>query len=312
MSILLKYLSPLFLAVCLILSCSKEYGPGEETEVRTNQNNLTESTYLRITKSWFQEPQGWLYPMNIAVPSQNEPSNGFPILILLHENGGSGSRMLNEWKTLVTDHILVAPTGYRKSWNISDEASEAPDVEMVSDLIKSLSEFENVDFQRIRIIGFSNGAALANRIFIENKNEAIDRIGAVVSQLSKAQYRNDSFYAPSGDTGGSDVHDGYNISTVPIQGRAYLSICNENDPMIPYFGGASVGVEFLPAKEAIYHIARSQGHDAPYEESDGNQLQNSLTYEYSYLDKNVVHLRGFAYHGMSDTALNYLINFITN
>lgn len=308
----MKYLSPLFLAVCLSLSCSKETTQIEEPVVPIDQNILSASTDLRISKSWSQEPQGWLYPMNIGVPSQTAPSNGFPILILLHGNGGNGSGMLNEWKTLVTDHILIAPSGYRKSWNISDEASEAPDVEMVSDLIDKLSGFENVDLQRIRIIGYSNGAALANRIFIENKNEAIDRIGSVVSQLSNAQYRDDSFYAPSGATGGSDAYDGYDISTYPIQGRAYLSICNENDPIIPYFGGASVGVEFLPAKEAVYHIAKSQGYNEPYEDNDGIQIQNSSTYEYSYLDKQVVHLRGFANHGMSNTARNYLINFITN
>lgn len=312
MGIYMKYLSPLFLAVCLSLSCSKETSPTEETVEPINQNLLTAATDLRISKSWSQEPQGWLYPMNIAVPTQDTPSNGFPILILLHGNGGNGSGMLNEWKTLITDHILIAPSGYRKSWNISDEASEAPDVEMLSDLIEKLSEFENADLQRIRIIGYSNGAALANRVFIENKNEGIDRIAAVVSQLSKAQYRDNSFYAPSGATGGSDTYDGYDLSTTPIQGRAYLSICNENDPIIPYFGGASVGVEFLPAKEAVYQIAKSQGHDAPYEDSDGSQLQNSSTYEYSYLDKQVVHLRGFANHGMSDTARSYLINFITN
>ena len=75
--------------------------------------------------------------MNIGVPTQDTPSNGFPILILLHGNGGNGSGMLNEWRTLITDHILIAPSGYRKSWNISDEASEAPDVEMLGDLIEN-------------------------------------------------------------------------------------------------------------------------------------------------------------------------------
>ena len=98
------------------------------------------------------------------------PSEGFPACILLHGNGGNGLDEINHWSTLLTNHALVAPTGYMNSWNLCNEDSKAPDIEMIDSLAILLQEYTNINPNKIRILGSSNGAGLANSIFIENSN----------------------------------------------------------------------------------------------------------------------------------------------
>ena len=194
------------------------------------------------------------------------------------------------------------------SWNISDENSEAPDVEMMEDLINNLQTYTNVNPNQIRVLGSSNGGALANRVFIENTNTGVDMICAIISQLSEAQYRNGSFYYHSGPTGGADPYDGYDVMTTPITGRKYLSICNENDGLIPYTGGPSVGVNFLDAQLATYIVAQSQGYSGTQLPSAGTEISTGL-YEYAYLSNQVVHLKGDAAHGTNPAQKDYVTAF---
>ncbi|MFT7154107.1 MAG: poly(3-hydroxybutyrate) depolymerase, partial [Alteromonas macleodii] len=103
--------------------------------------NLESTTNINITKSWSQEPSGYSYPMNINVPAGIAPPNGFPICILLHGNGGNGAGMMNEFMEILECHALVAPTGYLNSWNICAEDSDAPDIEMINDLVNILQAY---------------------------------------------------------------------------------------------------------------------------------------------------------------------------
>ena len=273
-------------------------------------DELTNNTEIDITKFWPQEPLGWTYPLYIHVPEINTPENGFPVCILLHGNGGNGNGMLSQWINPFNNYILIAPTGYMNSWNISDENSEAPDINMIDELVQIIQTYENVNPNRIRILGFSNGAALANRVFIENTNVGIDVICSVVSQLSEAQYHNENFYYPSGVTGGNQEYDGYDIITFPIAGRKYLNIGNVNDPLIPYYGGESVGVNFLDSQDAIYIIANSQGYEGDQLADGGQEIGTSSVFEYPYHNNEVVHLRGNAGHGINITQREYIIDFL--
>ena len=272
---------------------------------------LTNNTNINITKTWFQEPQGFTYPMSIHVPDGGTPQGGFSVCILLHGNGGNGQGMLQNFISVLPEHALVAPSGYINSWNISDEQSEAPDVEMIENLINILQTFSNVNPSRIRILGVSNGSALVNRVFIENTNPGVDIFCAIVSQLSEAQYHNGNFHFPSGATGGADYFDGYDMVTIPLNGRKYLSICNENDPVIPYAGGPSVGVNFLHAEYAAYIIAQSQGYNG-MQLQNGIQLENSNVFKYAYYGEMVVHLRGNANHGTNPVQMEYVSQFFEN
>ncbi len=271
---------------------------------------LSEDTDIIISKSWSQEPDGWIYPIEIRVPEGEAPEGGFPALVLLHGNGGNGNGMANQMQNIFDCHILVAPSGYLSSWNISNEQSEAPDVEMVAELVVQLQGYQNVNANQIRLLGLSNGGALANRILIENDNPGIDAICAGISQLSEAQYHDGQFYMPSGETGGPDPYDGYDTPVTPIQGRKYLSICNEDDGLIPYEGGPAVGVVFLSAQEAAYIVAQSQGYTGSQLSDDGVAIEGSDMFEYSYLSGQVVHVKGFAGHGVPPFQLQYVRDFL--
>lgn len=276
-------------------------------------NKLTSLTEIIIEKTWAQQPNGYVYPIDIKVPESIEPIEGFPICVLLHSNGSNGRTIINQFSSVLNDHILIAPTGYLNSWNICDERSNAPDLEMVDELVNTLSNYSNINLNKIRILGSSNGAGLANNIFIQNENPNIDIICAVVSHLNIPQYHDNNFYKYSTVTNPMSAFCGYEEITNPISSRKYLSISNINDPTIPYLGGNSkVGLDFLNAEDAIFYIAKNQGFTGEKLPPEGSALGNPIIFEYSYLSGDVVHIKGNAMHSINPSQLDYLRTFFQN
>jgi len=291
-------------------------GYGNELSFKTNNmvasGNLTSATSINIKKTWSQQPNGYTYPMNIFVPSGTVPQGGFPVCILLHGNGGNGQGMINQFLSTLSCHILVAPSGYLTSWNICAENSDAPDVEMIQDLVNNLQGYTNVNPNKIRILGSSNGAGLANRVFIENTNPGIDIICAIVSHLNEPQYHSGNFYKPGNTTDPSGSFCGYNVLATPLKSRKYLSISNDNDNLIPYLGGTSVvGVSFLAAETAALTIAKYKGHTNNILATGVNMGDPSIT-EFSYLSGDVVHLKGNAMHGTNATQRSYIKKYFSD
>ena len=273
---------------------------------------LSSSTHIDITKYWYQETTGYTYPMNIFVPSGDIPEGGFPICILLHGNGGNGGGMINQFKNVLECHALVAPSGYLNSWNICDEDSDAPDLEMVDDLINQLQTYSNINPDKIRILGSSNGGGLANNVFITNKNPGVDIVCAIVSHLNEPQFHLDNFYAASSSTEPSSSYCGYDSLVAPLNSRKYLSISNENDAVIPYTGGASVvGIDFLDAENAAFNIAMSKGYSESQISSGTTTGYPEIT-EYSYLSGNVVHIKSDAGHGTNSTQREYIKSYFSD
>ncbi len=271
---------------------------------------LTEDTNLDITLSWSQFPNGYTYPVSIIIPEGETPDNGFPACILLHGNGGNGAQMAQSFSEVLECHILIAPTGYANSWSICNEESTGPDVDMVSQLVDLLKGFDNVDETRIRLLGGSNGSGLVNNIFIQNDDPAIDRVCGFVSQLNEPQYHEDAFYYPTDEPLPTADFCGYEHSKTPLAGRKYLSICNDNDNLIPFAGGPSpVGVSFLPAELAIYLIAQSQGYAGDALPPGGVPVGSPLIFEYVYLDGDVILVRGNANHGLNSAQTAYIKDF---
>lgn len=274
--------------------------------------NLTSNTTINITKSWYQEPNGYTYPINIFVPPGSVPQGGFPVCILLHGNGGNGLSMINQFNEILPCHILIAPSGYQNSWNICAENSDAPDMDMLNDLVNNLQGYTNINSNKIRILGSSNGAGLANRAFIENNNPGIDIICAVVSHLNEPQYHAGNFYKPSGITNSGSGFCNYDSVAMPLITRKYLSISNDNDNIIPYMGGSSVvGVNFLPAETAAYYIAVYKGYTGSIL-SSGITMGNPIITEFSYLSGEVVHIKGNAMHATNVTQRNYIKNYFSD
>jgi len=278
----------------------------------TLSQTLTSTTNIDITKYWHQETSGYKYPMNIFVPSGDVPEGGFPICILLHGNGGNGGGMINQFKNVLECHALVAPSGYLNSWNICDEDSDAPDLEMVDDLINQLQTYSNINPNKIRILGSSNGGGLANNVFITSKNTGIDIVCAIVSHLNEPQFHLDNFYAASSSTDPFSSYCGYDSLVDPLNSRKYLSISNENDAVIPYTGGASVvGIDFLDAENAAFYIAANQGYSESQITSGTTTGDPDIT-EYSYLSGNVVHIKSDAGHGTNSTQREYIKSYFSD
>lgn len=283
---------------------------------------LTNNTSISITKTWSLQPNGYTYPISISVPSGQVPQGGFPVCILLHGNGSqnlgtlAGPPMLGslQFGSVLPCHILVAPTGFENSWNICAENSDAPDVDMINDLVTNLQSYSNVNPNKIRIVGSSNGAGLANRVFIENTNKGIDIVCAIVSHLNDFQYHAGNFYKPSGITNSNSSFCGYDVVSSPLTTRKYLSISNANDPIIPYLGGSSVvGANFLPAETAALNIAKYKGYTGSILTS-GKEIGSGTTVitEFSYLSGDVVHIKGNAGHQANATQKTYITDYFSD
>ena len=302
----------LIFATAIFFSCLKKSNDKLNFNDKP-ENKLNSLTEIIIEKTWAQQPNGYVYPIEIKVPESVEPIEGFPICVLLHANGSNGRRIINQFSSVLNDHILIAPTGYLNSWNICDERSNAPDLEMVDELVNTLSNYSNINLNKIRILGSSNGAGLANNIFIQNENPNIDIICAVVSHLNIPQYHDNNFYKYSTVTNPMSAFCGYEEITNPISSRKYLSISNINDPTIPYLGGNSkVGLDFLNAEDAIFYIAKNQGFTGEKLPPEGSALGNPIIFEYSYLSGDVVHIKGNAMHSINPSQLDYLRTFFQN
>ena len=261
---------------------------------------LNSNTVIEITQSWPQQPAGWTYPISVSVPDGEVPTEGFPVCILLHGNGGSGAPMLNQFRSILPDHALVAPTGYLNSWNICAEGSDAPDWDMLRTLVDRLATYENINRSRLQLLGISNGAALVNTAFVLDPPLPVEAFVAVVSHFNVAQYHEGSFYRPNEETDPDAMWCGYSNAVTPPTSRRYLSMSNVNDGLIPYEGGTSpVGVTFLAATDAIYRVAQSQGFTGDPLSGPQPQVPGEQIWEYIYLEGQVTHLRGMAQHGMT-------------
>jgi poly(3-hydroxybutyrate) depolymerase len=221
--------------------------------VLTPNGNLANTT-LSITQTWAQQPSGYARTAVVQVPAGAGPH---PVIILLHGNGGTGAGTIGALNPHVSNAIRVAPDGYLTSWNVDGEASQAPDVAFIRDLITLLKTYENVDAGKISIFGNSNGSGMTNRLLIELDGAAFQNAGCQVSQMLAKMYHDDAFWF---NATGSNAYD---QTIVPAKRRRIISLNGTVDPLIPYNGGTSVIGTFISAQESIYRFAQAMGETGP-------------------------------------------------
>lgn len=221
--------------------------------VLTPNGNLANTT-LSITQTWTQQTSGYARTAVVQVPTGAGPH---PVIILLHGNGGTGAGTIGALGTSANTAIRVAPDGYLTSWNVDGEASKAPDVAFIRDLISLLKTYDNVDAGKISIFGNSNGSAMTNRLLIELDGAAFQNAGCQVSQMLAKMYHDGNFWF---NATGSNAYD---QTIVPAKRRRIISLNGTVDPLIPYAGGNSVIGTFISAQESIYRFAQAMGETGP-------------------------------------------------
>ena len=165
----------------------------DQENVAPTKEEIKDDTDLSMQRSWNQGT--YTYSVDVKMPTSSNEK--YPVAILLHGAGGNGSQMTQEFANDLPNHILLGVSGYENSWNIANETSNGPDIQMLVDLINRLKDFENVDETKIRLIGVSNGGALALRAAVEITDSALDVVACFISQTNTDQYRNNNFYFPS-------------------------------------------------------------------------------------------------------------------
>ena len=281
---------------------SADHEPGGTGGLTLVQDNVAD---LTITKNWYQGFHD--YSVTAAIPSGSGP---FPVAIFLHGNGGSGSQMITQFSSELPGHICIGVDGYENSWNVSNETSDGPDIEMLEELIAKLKLYNNVDETKIRIVGVSNGGGLALRAAVEINDLAVDTIVCMLSQTHDFQYRASAFWYPLNDlyTGDEWPQDGYTTQKTPIPQRRIVQMNGRADTVVPYSGGPFVGVNFLPATESAFRFAQAQGYTGLELTTGPVYGASSRIYDYG----NVIFFREDVAHIISDDMKHLLGQYLEN
>lgn len=274
------------------------------------QVSLLTADQITLSHTWSQEPEGWEYPLFVHIPEGTDSNDPMPVCIVLHGSGSNGYEMGTYVSTWLECHIIVAPSGYSEGWNLCSETSNAPDIEMLSNLLTQLASFQNVDTSNISLLGLSNGGGLVNQGLIELSNYDISAFVPIVSQMNEPQFHNNSFHKPlsSDSTNPGSMFCGYSVPVVIPTGIRYLSVCNTNDPIIPFDGGFAVGNFFLPAIEAINRVAESQGYTG-VQVTSGDDIGDDLVV-YNFTGVDVQMLSGTSFHSLSGEQEDYISSFL--
>ena len=162
----------------------------------------------------------------IHAPRSIDSSDRYPVLLALHGNGGRHRDFLRELQPFINRGAFVGvyPQGYRRSWNLGEEASTADDVTFVTAVIQELARYKQLETDAMFAMGVSHGAGMAHKLAIETDHFLA--IAAIVTQLTALNLPGDETPAVS-----------------------VLQVSGDRDPIIPYDGGDSpTGHLFLPPR----------------------------------------------------------------
>lgn len=193
-------------------------------------NNATNNGVVDLS------PLGGDRPVEPEVPSDFDPNQEYPLIMLMHGYTASGALQTAYFKLLdVIDEkqfILLAPDGTRDSinnrfWNATDACCNAFDADVddftyVRDLIFEAKDRFNIADDRVYFIGHSNGGFMSHRMACDLAGE----IAAIVS-LAGATFKDET-------------------RCDPVRPVSILQIHGTLDPTIAYGGGAVAGQPEYP------------------------------------------------------------------
>merc|ERR1719237_928092 len=267
-------------------------GPGVSVPNVPNPGSDGGTFEVTIVQSWSQETN-YARVTQVQVPPTTAGQK-VPMVIDLHGNGGQGN--LRRLSYLADEAVIVAPSGYERSWNVNNEGSKADDVSFILELISRVAEeHPAADANNVNLIGTSNGAAIIYRLLIATDiDRPFHRVFPMVSSMISVQWRDGSFWK-SADTLSND----YTIQTVPefSDDFVYYHFHGTDDGTIAYEGKCP-GPPFLgedvcvvPAQQTDFLIAQAMGYTGEQiPDSGGVEIAQNFV-EYSYLDGRGKHFK---------------------
>ena len=256
----------------------------------------SEGATFTINQKWSQHPEGYERPVWAVEPKSNWGK--VPVVIYFHGNGGNAGRMINNWARDFPDHLVVAPQGYLRSWNIQGEQSKAPDIQFFRELIATIAEkYPKADMENISLIGTSNGGGYIHRLMIEIDEPLFKNAVPMVASFIEAEFHDESFWFPT--TGNTDNYD-TKKKPVPV-GRRILYVHGTDDKVVPFQGGMRGRTSLhLSAYETAFRWAEVHGYKGTkLEEKDGKEVAPSLLkIHYLKTDVTLIQVQGGS-HGLA-------------
>jgi phospholipase/carboxylesterase len=185
-------------------------------------------------------------PFGLFVPSNYDPSQKWPVAVLLHGVGGSGEGMAFEYSTFANTAglVIVAPNSFYQTWDLiytaagSGSPEFGPDRAYIDNMLKWTFDHISVDSARLGVLGFDDGAVYSIWLGLKN-GDLFSRVGAL-SPCSNV---------PATRTGTPLVFIAHSINdqVAPIDN------CSRN--MVPRLEGFGYDVDYLE-----YSTSGGNGH----------------------------------------------------
>ena len=144
----------LFFSLIFFFSCKEQ---AVQTDVLVNIVSGNKINYFS------QSIGGENIMRKVIIHAHQDPLDkvDYPLVFFFHGNGGDAERWINNNQNMIDNHefIGVYPQGYKKSWNLGQERSNADDIEFVEMIMDNLLEYDNIYFDKVFAIGTSNGSA---------------------------------------------------------------------------------------------------------------------------------------------------------
>ena len=212
-----------------------------------------------------------------------------PVLFVFHGGGGKASNMIRGWSRRFSDYLVVSPQGYKGGWNISAEATKAPDTDFFKEIIKDLKvKYPQANLSGVSMVGFSNGAGYIFRLLIEIDDEnLIKRVVPMVSSMEEGQYRDGSFWQRS-----NDKNENYDVKKKPVTKSSMLSVHGTEDRVVPYLGGKrGRNAIHLSAQDTAFYWAQQKGFKGKkIADKDGKEITSDII-SYTYKKADVTHIK---------------------
>jgi polyhydroxybutyrate depolymerase len=137
--------------------------PGQDETARNT--NAGSEPQVKVTKETL-EVAGQQRMFVLAAPSTYSPQTRYPLVLVLHGDGGDGASMRAgfPFDQVTKQAAFVAyPTG-TLGWNLYDPADKDTDLAFLVALVESLEKRFTIDPARVFGTGFSSGAFMVNQV----------------------------------------------------------------------------------------------------------------------------------------------------